>query len=93
MMQIGGGSPTEYIQDGLVFWLDGENIGNTQGYWTDLIGGNLFQLFGDVSQQGNRMRFNGGYARCADPIRLDLSTGTFHVCMKFDKIERASGEN
>ena len=37
----GGGAPvpTDYIQDGLVFWLDGIDKGPNEGYWTDLKGG------------------------------------------------------
>ena len=31
-----------YIQDGLVFWLDGINKGNDHTAWTDLIGGYTF---------------------------------------------------
>lgn len=31
-----------YIQDGLVFWLDGINKGNDPTAWTDLIGGYVF---------------------------------------------------
>ena len=33
-----------YIQDGLVFQLDGINKGSNQGYWTDLKGGCMFQV-------------------------------------------------
>lgn len=34
----------DYIQDGLVFQLDGINKGNNPGYWTDLKGGIKFDL-------------------------------------------------
>ena len=33
-----------YIQDGLVFQLDGINKGSNQGYWTDLVGGIQFTI-------------------------------------------------
>lgn len=37
MQQGGGGCP--YIEDGLIFWLDGIDKGATPNKWTDLIGG------------------------------------------------------
>ena len=43
----GGGSSYDensYIQDGLVFQLDGINKGSNQGYWTDLKGGCTFSI-------------------------------------------------
>ena len=46
----GGGAPqpsydeNSYIQDGLVFQLDGINKGSNQGYWTDLVGGIQFTI-------------------------------------------------
>ena len=43
----GGGSSYDensYIQDGLVFQLDGINKGSNQGYWTDLKGGVTFTI-------------------------------------------------
>ena len=44
----GGASPSydenSYIQDGLVFQLDGINKGSNQGKWTDLVGGVQFTI-------------------------------------------------
>ena len=44
----GGAAPpydeNSYIQDGLVFQLDGINKGSNQGYWTDLKGGVTFTI-------------------------------------------------
>lgn len=43
----GGGSSYDensYIQDGLIFQLDGINKGSNQGYWTDLKGGCTFTI-------------------------------------------------
>lgn len=42
----GGGAIDEnsYIQDGLIFQLDGINKGSNQGYWTDLKGGCTFTI-------------------------------------------------
>lgn len=34
----------DYISSGLIFQLDGINIGNNAGYWTDLIGGIKFPI-------------------------------------------------
>lgn len=39
----------EYIQNGLVFWLDGIDKGGTEGYWIDLVGGLRFPLTGATS--------------------------------------------
>lgn len=43
---MGEKAPDEnsYIQDGLVFQLDGINKGSNQGYWTDLKGGVTFTI-------------------------------------------------
>lgn len=38
----------DYIKNGLVFWLDGINKGNNEGYWTDLIQNIKFEPFGNV---------------------------------------------
>jgi hypothetical protein len=39
-----GYDENSYIQDGLVFQLDGINKGSNQGYWTDLKGGCTFTI-------------------------------------------------
>lgn len=55
-MQQAGGIVTPYISDGLVFWLDGINKGQTAGAWTDLIGGEIF-----VTQRGNPIEQQNGW--------------------------------
>ena len=40
----GGGAPTDYIRNGLVFHLDGIDKGENEGYWTDLVGGCKYSL-------------------------------------------------
>jgi len=42
-------TPTEYITDGLVLWLDGINKGNTPNAWDDLVSGYSFSAH-DPSQ-------------------------------------------
>lgn len=42
MMAQGGGIDNPYIQNGLVFWLDGIEKGSTPNAWTDRIGGIVF---------------------------------------------------
>ena len=41
---MGGAKEQGYIQDGLVFWLDGIDKGENEGYWTDLKGGCQFTI-------------------------------------------------
>ena len=35
-------APEEYVNDGLVLWLDGINIGSVRNKWVDLAGGHIF---------------------------------------------------
>ena len=59
----GGGSYDEnsYIQDGLVFQLDGINKGSNQGYWTDLKGGVTFTIptSGYLTEETNGFTWTG----------------------------------
>lgn len=59
----GGGAPvpTDYIQDGLVFQLDGIDKGATDGTWVDLIGGNVFTNNGAISFDTYFYFSNGGH--------------------------------
>lgn len=56
MMQQGGGVVNPYIPNGLVFWLDGIDKGQTTGAWTDLAGGEIF-----VTQRGNPVEQQYGW--------------------------------
>lgn len=66
-MQQGGGDG-EYIQDGLVFWLDGINKGAIDGSWVDLIGGVRFENHGAIiTEDGFRVGYSM-WLEAADPI-------------------------
>ena len=61
---MGGGSPYDefgYIKDGKVFHLDGINKGATDGSWVDLVGGNVFENNGAVSNDTYFYFSNNGY--------------------------------
>lgn len=53
-----GPGPEDYIQNGLVFQLDGIDKGNNTGYWTDLIGGIGFLLHQNAVVNDNNVQFN-----------------------------------
>ena len=54
-----------YITDGLVFYLDGIEQGNTSGAWTDLVGGIVFtKKAGTVTFNSDNVQFNGSSNNC-----------------------------
>lgn len=79
-----------YVQDGLVFHLDGINTGSdTANKWIDLIGGTSFRLVGNCAKAANYVNFPGSgwsYAiadkTCLDD--LDLANCTIEVVYKVD---------
>lgn len=52
-------TPTEYITDGLVLWLDGINKGNTPDVWTDLISGYEYDAINGVVFNPDNVQLNG----------------------------------
>ena len=62
---------TDYIQDSLVFWLDGKEKGNVAGTWKDLIGSNDYVSAGDVEILNDGVYFKGSGASY-----MSCSTGT-----------------
>lgn len=59
MVGSGGVTPTNpYVTDGLVFWLDGIEKGNT-GDWYAAIGNAVFTLHGNVTYDNNGFVFGG----------------------------------
>lgn len=79
-----------YVQDGLVFHLDGINTGSdTANQWIDLIGGTSFNLVENCAKAANYVNFPGSgwsYAiadkTCLDD--LDLTNCTIEVVYKVD---------
>lgn len=63
MIDSGGGNPADsYIQNGLVFQLDGIDKGSNTGYWTDRKGGITFPISGAASSGADHVSFDGsGY--------------------------------
>lgn len=77
-------SEIPYVRNGLTFWLDGIRKGENAGYWTDLIGGRLFQQLGNVQELGDRfLMTNGGYFKQSVSERFTLVGHTFEVCAQF----------
>lgn len=60
-MQVGKSDPYDdmgYIKAGKIFHLDGINKGNTEGAWTDLVGGIIFINHG-ATRNANNWGFSG----------------------------------
>lgn len=71
----------EYIQDGLVFWLDGINKGDDPTRWTDLIGGKYFTLTAHSTANEDNVWFDGaGYITGSANVAVSYDTGTIEVC-------------
>ena len=49
----GGGELSDYVQDGLIFHLDGIERGNTAGHWIDRIGNVDFVFENGVSESNS----------------------------------------
>lgn len=79
-----GGSPTwqSYVQDGLVFQLDGVEKGAIDGTWVDLIGGMVFtQADGTVTPVSNGWYFDGTCRMTNASIINYGENTTLEVCM------------
>lgn len=84
-------TPTEYVTDGLVLWLDGINKGNDNTKWTDLVSGIVFNgvavasdCFGpDYVQIGSNA--NTVYQN-ADFVGPSVDNGTIEVVYESDDI-------
>lgn len=60
MMMMADEQP-QYIQDGLIFRLDGIDKGATDGTWVDLVSGTVFRVLdGSVTPMANGFYFNTG---------------------------------
>lgn len=55
-------SPSDYVRDGLIFFLDGLNRGGVSGEWKDVVGGKIFVLNGGYVEYDNMVLFgNSSY--------------------------------
>lgn len=78
-MQVGG---KDYVQDGLIFMLDGIIKGENVGDWTDLIGGMRFINHGAVEVDDGFV-FNGSeYMFGSSGVVYDSATYTIEVVIK-----------
>lgn len=76
-----------YIQDGLVFQLDGIEKGDSPTAWTDRKGQKEFVLH-NVVTNSNNMEFNGtnSYAECSSTLGYDSATHTLEVVWEGNKV-------
>lgn len=81
-----GDIPTasSYIQDGLIFHLDGIERGDDETAWTDLIKGKKFTLY-NCTLNDNNVEFNGtsSYGKASGALTSD-STGTIEAVFTAD---------
>ena len=97
----GGPGPEDYIQDGLIFQLDGINKGNNNGYWTDLIGGIQYPLQNVYQVNSNNVYFrNTPIISQEHPTitnRIDISSihhylYTIEFCIELDSNEKSDNQ-
>lgn len=77
---VGEEEELSYITDGLVFHLDGIDKGETQGAWTDLISGTVFE--GTAESQSNCFFFNNTYLSNSSFSLGANSNYTVEICYK-----------
>ena len=78
-----------YIQDGLVFQLDGINKGDDPTAWTDLVTGLSFPYVNGVVAEENHVRFDNGHSDCiANGSYGEFGLGgTFEIVFKTSSAE------
>lgn len=76
-------TPSDYIQDGLVFQLDGIEKGSDNTRWTDLVGNKYFTLTSHSAAYDNYIRMDGsGYiSQNSAAINVLATEGTIEVCV------------
>lgn len=68
-----------YVQDGLIFWLDGKDIGANDGFWTDLVGGRMFNIPSGVTHDGYGFVFASGHGDMLADDYVDWNYATCHL--------------
>lgn len=77
----GGQAEPTYIQDNLVFHLDGINRGGTTGHWVDLIGGVDFTLIG-CTEATDHVSFGGtGYGYTNTDLNYPFANYTMEIVL------------
>ena len=72
--------PSDYVRDGLIFFLDGLNRGGVSGKWTDVVGGKTFDLVGGYVEHDSYVHFGNssyGVYDWAISDNFDGETGEF----------------
>ena len=78
----GGGELSDYVQDGLIFHLDGIARGNTTGHWIDRIGNVDFTLDSGVTEGADCItcsNTNSKYARNATYANTEASVDSYTI--------------
>lgn len=78
--------PKNYIQDGLVFFLDGKDFVAGQA-WVDKIGNVAFTMI-DCTKDGNGVRFNGTSSHGSRNANLDFPNQSYTIELVY-KLEKA----
>ena len=73
-------SPSEYVMDGLVFWLDGINKGDgASNQWIDLVGGKVFALSGEYRNEQNGVYFSYGIGSFEGSVTSNWESETIEI--------------
>lgn len=92
MMMGSTGTVARYIEDGLVFWLDGINKGNSTTNWVDLIGGVTFNVGSAKLSTPGYVQFNGSDVYTASSnVNYNVSSSTIEVCISNVNNTNAAG--
>ena len=72
--------PQGYIQDGLIFFLDGKQK-LTSSSWEDIVSGKKFNLYNCTVGQNGGAVFDGltSYGECQGPVSSDFSSETIEI--------------
>lgn len=77
--RVMGTQQDKYIEDGLIFWLDGINKGGDPTAWTDLASGVIFPWADGVTPLSNRVLFSSNHAMLKGSKYIDWSYQSSHL--------------
>lgn len=82
MMVQQGQSASDYIQDGLIFWLDGIDKGGSRNKWRDIIGGLEFVNYGAIENDDHFYFDGASYMIGPSGVVYDITNHTIEVCVE-----------
>lgn len=86
---ISGPGPQDYIQEDLVFQLDGIDKGDNEGYWTDLIQGCKYDISNAQYVFSNCVQYSNTPSECDQPILLQITDSrkdfTYEMCVELEQ--------